>query len=173
MQSPTKVAHQSGFTLIEIVISIVLLGVLSVVGANMISDSFSTSNFVGRETAGIGNARYALERLGREMREARTVLSSTETSITFIKNNNATVSVLIDSNKLILAVGSTSATLADNVNAFGLVYRDSDLSVTTTPSAIRYADIVLSVQSIDAPSASPASGPTLTLTTRIAFRVIA
>lgn len=171
MQPQVRILRQSGFTLIEIVVSIVLLGILSIVGANMLSDSFSTSNFVSRETVGVGNIRYALERIGREIRETRTVVANTGTSITFIKNNNATVSISIDGNKVILTSGSYNATLADNVNSFGLVYRDADLAVTTVPNAIRYVDIALSVLPTDSPSVAAVSGPNISLSTRIALRV--
>ncbi len=63
--------HNSGFTLIELIISIVLIGLLAVVGSSMITDSFTTSRMVNASTASAGQARYALERLAREIREVK------------------------------------------------------------------------------------------------------
>jgi len=60
-----------GFTLIEMVISIVLLGILSMLSAHMISDSIMSSKRVHAENAGTASGRYAMERLSRELREVR------------------------------------------------------------------------------------------------------
>jgi prepilin-type N-terminal cleavage/methylation domain-containing protein len=67
----------SGFTLIELVISIVLLGILAVVGSNMMSDSFTTTRIVNASNVNAGQARYAVERLVRELREVKYASSST------------------------------------------------------------------------------------------------
>ncbi len=71
--------HNSGFTLMELIISIVLLGMLAAVGSSMIVDSFTTTRMVNADTASVGKARYALERLAREIREVKYASSQTST----------------------------------------------------------------------------------------------
>lgn len=66
-----------GFTLIEMIISIVLLGLLATVGSSMISDSFTTSHVVDAGQASSNKARYTLERLAREIREVKYASSKT------------------------------------------------------------------------------------------------
>lgn len=170
MQNTRSRAHCGGFTLIEIVVSMVLLGILAVVGANMLSDTFRTSNVVVRDTIGIGAARYTMERLGREIREAKTVLSNSSTALSFVKNNGLTVSISNSGATVLLGAGTASQTLADNVSVFGMAYRDADLAITTSPGAIRFVDISLTVLPVDSPDTSPAAGPGVSLTTRIAMR---
>ncbi len=63
--------HNSGFTLVELIISIVLIGMLAAVGSSMIVDSFTTTRMVNASTASAGQARYAMERLAREIREIK------------------------------------------------------------------------------------------------------
>jgi prepilin-type N-terminal cleavage/methylation domain-containing protein len=63
--------HNGGFTLVELVISILLVGMLAAVGSSMIVDSFSTTRMVNADTASAAQARYALERLAREIREVK------------------------------------------------------------------------------------------------------
>jgi MSHA biogenesis protein MshO len=60
-----------GFTLVEMIITIVLIGILAAVGSNMLSDSFKTTGIVNSSYATEGKARYALERLAREIREVK------------------------------------------------------------------------------------------------------
>lgn len=170
MRNSLPWSRSRGVTLIEVVVSMVLVGILFVVGANMLSGAFSTSNVVVRETLGVGSARYALERIGRELREAQTVLSNSSESFSFVKNNGETFSVSKNGNSVLLGVEGSSQSLADNVNAFGLIYRDINLAITSNPSAIRFVDISLTVIPVDSPDATPGSGPAVSLTTRIALR---
>jgi len=60
---------QRGFTLIEIVIVLVLLGILGVVGGKMISGSVYTNQVISNENRAYASARYALERMSRHIRE--------------------------------------------------------------------------------------------------------
>lgn len=66
-------AHRksNGFTLIELIIVIVLIAILGLIGASMLSDSFSTSRRVDAYNASAVEARYAMERLVREIREVK------------------------------------------------------------------------------------------------------
>jgi len=65
-----------GFTLVELVICIVLMGILAAVGSSAVSDSFTTTRMVDADTASKSRGRYALERLAREIREIKYVCNS-------------------------------------------------------------------------------------------------
>lgn len=170
MHHPKPHSEHGGFTLIEIVVSFLVVGILSVVGANMLSDTFRISSAVVRETLGVGYARYTLERLAREIREAQLVTSSTNTSFSFTNNNGTIVSITKIGSTVFLSVGGVNQTLINNVNAFGLTYRDSDLVVATSPNTIRFVDITLTVIPVDSPDVSPNFGPSVAMSTRIALR---
>lgn len=58
----------AGFTLFEFVLVMVLLGLLAAVGSNMLSDGFFIARQLDSESAGHSEARYALERIARELR---------------------------------------------------------------------------------------------------------
>lgn len=69
---PTKRTPTSclrGFTLIEIVIGLVLLGILGIVGTKMIGGSFFTNEVISKTNMAYSKARYGLERMAREIRE--------------------------------------------------------------------------------------------------------
>ena len=61
----------SGFTLVEQVLVIVLLGCLALVGGNMLSDGFRVTQSLQSEQSSQDEARYAVERLARELREIK------------------------------------------------------------------------------------------------------
>lgn len=152
----------AGYTLIEIVISIVLLGILSIIGANMVSDTFSMTNFVARDTSGVSSARYAIERLGREIRESQTILSNSNSQLSFVKNSGTTISITAVDKKVLLGSGAAASILVDNVDSFGLTYLDANQGAPADTNAIRFVQISLTV--------TPTSGPSITLSTRIAIR---
>ena len=65
MRGAPNMLREAGFTLVELIIAIVLLGILGAVGSTMILDSFTTTQLSNASTASAGQARYALERLAR------------------------------------------------------------------------------------------------------------
>ena len=155
----------TGFTLVELVIVIALLGILSVIGSSMLSDSFTTTYRVNESNASKAEARYVLERLAREIREAKYlesgsycveqiggVATMTATRLVFDKrSNNQSLdrqTCSIDSNRvtvnfsaphltLAYATPALSATLSSRVApaGFTLRYLGSDASTVASTGA--------------------------------------
>lgn len=157
MRSLPRIQHSGGFTLVELVISIALIGMLAAVGSNIVVNTFNTSRWVDADNANNAQARYALERLAREIREIKyddlgnaciyatpNVATNMSTSkLAFYKTSGtysatcATSAVLVTiSNSLPnLTLGYSSpavtAALTDKVSSFSLVYRDSNNCATS------------------------------------------
>ena len=91
MHTPPRPQSQSGVTLLEMVLVIILLGVLSVVSLNMISDSYTTTRIINNGNANTSTARYAMERLSREMRQAA---MDTNTKLIMVSSASATRDIL-------------------------------------------------------------------------------
>lgn len=171
-----------GFTLIELIISIVLIGLLAAVGTTMISDSFDTTTMLNASQTSAAKARYALERVEREIREVGYDASATPTpayrtskaamtpdSFTFTRSDGTTV-VKIEriGVNLSLIISGTTYLLANNVNDFALTYWQIDAmtgNVTTTddPAKLRFVDIALTVR-------DGTSGQSIPQLTRVALR---
>ena len=174
--------HCGGFTLVELIISIVLLGILATVGSSMIVDSFTTTRIVNADNASVGQARYALERLAREIREIKYVGSGTtgnysittpsplnpSSTLVFTKSvSGADVTVTITRSGANLTLGYSSpaltSTLSNLVSSFTLTFLP--VSGTTTPDTrtIRFVVIELSVT-------DPPTGQSILQRTRVALR---
>jgi len=173
----------AGFTLVELIISIVLIGMLATVGSKMIASSFSTTRMINADNASTEQARYVMERLAREAREIKysdsggnyCITTMTATNLVFAKTSGdydptcATNAITVTINKsgttLTLGYnpGVTSSTLGDQVSGFTLSYLDINNAATTSTNLIKF--IVIAVARTD-----PTSGQTISQRTRIALR---
>lgn len=160
----------------EIIVSLVLLGILSVVGTTMISGSFKTTRFVTNEHLVNSMARYAMERMVRDIREISYdtntkvlgVNSKSSVSISFNKselNGSSTpVSYSYASPLITMNVAGTSATLANQITNFSLTYLDVNNATPATDQNVCSVHISL--------TATPEQGQPITLTTQVRLRNI-
>lgn len=165
----------------------VLIGILAAVGSTMIVDSFTTTRTVNSGNASAGQARYALERLAREIREVKfassgatgvyCITTKTATNLVFNKMTAAstnrtdcnteviTVTIITNGSNLTLGYSSpaVTSTLSGQVSSLSLAYLDVDGNPTADNSAIRFVQITLSVT-------DPTSGQSISQLTRVALR---
>lgn len=152
-----------GFSLLEIVIGLVVLGVLGVVSSNMISSSVFTNQVLSNEYLTYANARTALERMSREVRELKFNTTgaamvtgtpssadfaftkaglTTDTSVSLHYNNsNKTITLSYDG-------GATPYTLLTNYSGSTsgpFSYYDANGVATADWTKVRYVGIDLSV----------------------------
>lgn len=178
--------RSAGFTLIELLLVMVLLGILGAVGSGMISDSFSVTRALDAGSASEAEARYAFERLAREIREVKhldngslCISTWTATQLVFQKPNSGssdqsscatasnTVTITFAAPNLTLGYSSpsaVSAALTDRLAAGGFSYlqRDGTSSATGTTD-LHFVRIDLTVS-------DATSGLNLPLRLRVALR---
>jgi len=176
---------QLGYTLVELVVACGLVGSLAAVAGLIWVDSFSTVSAVEADSAGIAQARYAMERLAREIRQVKwstdtsayCVSTSTSTKLVFQRTaygssyasacltGDITVTVAQSGTAVSLAYSASpaaSSNIATSVSSFALRYLDQTYAVTAAPASVRYVEITLTVQ--------PASGQSTALRTVVALR---
>lgn len=173
---------QRGFTLIEMIITIVIMGLLAAVGSSMISDTFSTARMVNASQAGAEEARYALERLAREIREVKynridatsgnysvgSTMAPGATNLVFTRViNGSDVTVTINKSGANLTLGYSSpavtSTLSSQVAAFTLDFLKLDNTATALTSEVRFVVITLVVT-------DATSGQSIRQQTRVVLR---
>ena len=179
------VRRNSGFTLVELVICIVLVGMLAAVGSTMMVDTFSTSRMVNADNASMGQARYTLERLAREIREIKydstnnsyCITTMTASNLVFYKTtgggvynsvcatNAYAVTINYANPNLTLQYSSPAVTaaLSNQAASFALQYLDAAGAATVLASAIRFVVITLTVT-------DTTSGQSFSQRTRVALR---
>lgn len=133
---------QTGFTLIELIMVIIIIGVMSVViGRIMLQGfrSFATSQNI---TEADWQALVALQRLTSDIHNIRSaadisVIGSSQ--LNFVDVNGTNVQYSVSSGSLL----RNSQTLATGVTAFTLGYLDKTGVTTATLSSVRYISISL------------------------------
>ena len=158
----------------EIIISVVLLGILGVVGTTMMSGSFYTTRVISTEHLAYSAARYAMERMAREIREMQydaatntlSLSTMTGSQLSFVKSGvsgSSNVTFQYTSPALTMFyIPTDQVILARDISAFSFTYLDADRLVTTQPNNVRFVRIALTT--------SPAGAQALSLVTQVNLR---
>lgn len=137
-------AEQRGFSLIEMVLVIVIVGIIASVGAQLMGTGFQLY-FTGRDTLSVdAQARLALERMTRELRTVRPATGLTmtpATQITFTDETGTAVQYILGGGNLM----RNTQVLAGGVTGLGFVYLDRAGAVTATAAQVFYISVQFTV----------------------------
>ncbi|MDN3921688.1 prepilin-type N-terminal cleavage/methylation domain-containing protein [Roseateles violae] len=172
-----------GYTLVELIISVALLGLLAGAGSRIWVDSFATMRLVDADNAGIAQARYALERLAREIREVKYDTAGgvycvstpfSATTLAFRKTpsgssynsscatGDMTVTVWPSSGAVMLGYSTAASAALANPATLSMRYLQSDATTVATGTGdLRFVELTLTVNP---------SGPSTALRTLVALR---
>jgi len=131
VRNSLPLARAGGFTLIEVVITLIVVGVLATIGARIMSTAFQTY-FAGREIAqDDAQVRYALERMTRELRGVRSpadLTISTQNKIKFVDFSDTTISYRLSGTQLQRSQDNETSyqPLAENINTLTITYLRND-----------------------------------------------
>lgn len=161
-----QLPKQRGFTLIELIVAAVLLGILAAVGTSMITDSFMVTRYMNQENSAASSARYGMERLTREIRELdpNSITTFTSSELRFSRAGTSR-NIAFQNGRIALdtvAVTTTSPTLLAPVTAMTFSFLDKSGGVPASAAAVRYVNIDLTV--------TPTDGRPIRLNNRIAIR---
>ena len=110
---------KNGFTLVEIIVTLVLLGIIGAIaglGIANIARSYITSS-QNVDTAQKGT--LVLSRLVKELSEVHSITTATASSITFTRYDNVTDTISVSGSTLLL---NTTDILTNQVSTFTLTY---------------------------------------------------
>jgi prepilin-type N-terminal cleavage/methylation domain-containing protein len=133
-----------GFTLVEICMVIVLVGIISLAMVRLYATLITTSITVDSTTDALAEARLALERMVVEIREIRNssdITINTATQFSFVNVSGATITYALASGSLT----SNGQVLATGINSLAFTYYTNAGVATTTGSAIRFIRITINV----------------------------
>lgn len=123
---------EGGFTLAEVVIVIVVVSIAALLFSGMFLEAVRSYQFVDAEKGMLQEARYAEERISRELRRVRgntDVTVATARAITFVDRDAATVGFSwsgVKGDPLLYTKNGSSQTLASGVDSLAFAYWKSD-----------------------------------------------
>ena len=137
----------AGFTLVELVIVIVVISVAGIAFVSMFSEAIRTYEFVDAEKDMLQEARYAEERIARELKRVRdntSITRATATTLTFVDRGGATQGFSwsgVSGAALLHTKDGVSRALASGVDSLAFRYWKSDGSPATPVVAPSVTDI--------------------------------
>jgi prepilin-type N-terminal cleavage/methylation domain-containing protein len=149
-----RATSSRGFSLIEMVAAIVVLGILVAAAAPMLVNGLRAYDATSASLVTLGKLRYATERLARELREvdhtgANYSLNMSLINPQFTKADGVTVTVNQALPNVTLAYSAPPVApaplLVDQVSALGFAYFDQDNNATASNVNVRYVQITLSL----------------------------
>jgi prepilin-type N-terminal cleavage/methylation domain-containing protein len=134
---------QRGFTLIEIIVVIVILCIVSGITIKFLTDSLQIYTKTVNQKTLLDEGKLALERMCRDIRDARSITSISASSITFVRNN-ATVqdgageTIIFQRNagvgtlEKVKASPFATSTMAANVSIFAVTNATNEIQLQLT-----------------------------------------
>ena len=145
-----------GFTLMELTIVIVIVGISAVVFALAFRESMRAYELIDAETDLAQQARYAEERITRHVLRTPSggIRAATRTSITLLDPDSATVRIAwngVKGSDLVLTRQGVSAPLASHVDSLAFTYHAADGKPLAPdralePSRLRRVSVYLRLQ---------------------------
>lgn len=137
-----------GFSLVEMVVVIVIVGIVFAIGATLLGRLF-TAFFAERDIAdGEWQGVIALERVSRELREIRSpaeLTISPSNRILFTNRDGVQVEYLLSGTSLTRSSSGATLALADNIGGLDYSYLQGD-GQTTAASAATVSYITMRLQ---------------------------
>lgn len=132
-----------GFSLVEVVLVMVILGILLTTGSGLFQQAFETGFVTKDQQKARTQAQFALERMNDELKNARSATSSDLTpnasDITFVDDDGESIKYSISGTNLM----RNSNILVSDISSLSFTYLKEDNSTTTTAADVRC--IVISV----------------------------
>lgn len=135
---------QNGFTLIELVITIILMSIVSVISMQMLSQGLTAYLTAQNVVTADQQARLALERMVRDLRSigsSNAITTATSAQFTFTDLSGTSFNYALSGTNLMV----NNQILANGITSLTLSYYDSSGNTTSTLSAIRYITISINV----------------------------
>lgn len=135
---------ERGFTLIEIVLVIALLGIISVAVMRFYGNSLVATQTMQNTSDALWQARLALERMVIDIRSIRStadITAYTASNLAFTDINNSSFNYNLSGTNLLC----NSQVLANGINSLTFTYYDKSGVITATLANIRYVKIAITV----------------------------
>jgi prepilin-type N-terminal cleavage/methylation domain-containing protein len=126
-----RALNKKGFTLIEIIVSLLLLGVVVAVLGLSTVNMVKSFLFSGKNADTLSKGQIAVARIEKELNNLKQVSASSSNSITFASyRDTATHTLRIDGTNLLLSENGVDFVLTDQVSSFSLKYYDKNFAET-------------------------------------------
>ncbi len=135
---------KNGFTYIELIISIVLIGIIAAIASELLAQGLNAFLTTQNITDANWQGQLAMERMIRDIRDIRSasdVSTNTATSLTFVDMLGNSIAYSLSGSNLM----RNSDVLARGVSALAFTYYDNNGAVAGSTATLHYIKIGLTV----------------------------
>ncbi len=125
---------QTGFTLMEIVVVLIILGIIASLAAPLVLNAARSAAIEHNFANTISQGQNASTQMTHAIRNLQTLTTMTSSNLSFTDNDNNSISYTLSGSNLMQG----SNILAHNVTGLSFSYYDSALNSTATPANVRY-----------------------------------
>lgn len=137
LEARDKKKQEQGFTLIELILAIVIVGIIAIAITAAFAPTMRVSVAVDTRKEALQGGRLAIERMIREIREARSIAAGfTATSLTFTNAASSTITYSLSGASLQRIVGGVPSDITCCVQGLTLTYLKKDGSAATLPADV-------------------------------------
>ena len=138
----------NGFTLIEVILVIIIMGLIAVIGVPLIYEASQSQTMATNIANTTSQAEFALESMSREIRQIRSNKSSdlvlaSSTDLIFYTASGKLTRYKYSNPTLTLTTSAGSGPLMSNLKSFSFEYFNASGAETSTVSDMRYIKINL------------------------------
>lgn len=145
--------RQHGFTLIEMVLSITVMSIVALVGAQLLANGSASYSAATDSIDTFAKLRYAMTRMAAEIREAdyngtQYQITMAANQLVFTKQDLTTVTIATSGSNVTLGYSSpaVTATLTDQLSSLAFAYYQSNAQTAATSAAnVAYVDVSLTL----------------------------
>lgn len=128
--------QKCGFTIIEFIVTVLIIGIIAGVGAPLIAEIADGWLLQTRRKEMSESARIAMERMIRETRRianTTSVITANSGTLQFIDIDNHDITFDVLTNTLRRTADGTAVDLADNIDSLSFIYYNASGATITTP----------------------------------------
>ncbi len=143
--------NERGFSLVEIVLSMVIVGILSGVASQVLGTSIDSYSFIKNRQAALSDVRYAVNRMAGELLKVGSadLISVSGSDIQFTDKSGVATSFQSGTVSGKLALMRGGEVLATPIQSFSVVAYDQQGAATTVAASIRRFKVRVSTAPVD------------------------
>jgi len=141
-----RVSIEKGYTLFEVIIVVIILGVVSVLAINLMSRQTEVFTRIFNNSNLLSNARRAIEYIRRDLHgtSADSISTMTASNLTFQKSDGDAVNYVMNAATL----QRNGLTLADNLVSNPFSYLDANQNVTASTADLVFVKVTLNLGNV-------------------------